>query len=38
VRCDGDCARALGVAAVLPKPVSREHLIAAVRDLLERGR
>jgi CheY-like chemotaxis protein len=38
VRCDGDCARALGVAAVLPKPVSREQLIAAVRDVLERGR
>lgn len=34
VRCHGDCARSLGVAGVLPKPVSRESVIGAVRDAL----
>jgi DNA-binding response OmpR family regulator len=33
VLCTGDCADALGVAGVLPKPVSREALIAGVRKL-----
>lgn len=37
VRCHGDCARSLGVAGVLPKPVSRESVITAVRDVLRRG-
>ncbi len=35
VRCGGDCARALGVAGVLPKPVAREALLAAVDELLQ---
>ena len=30
VRCEGACARALGVAGVLPKPVTRDALLAAV--------
>lgn len=34
VKCVGDCARALGVAGVLPKPVARDALLAAVRALL----
>lgn len=34
VESDGAVARALGVAGVLPKPVSREALIAAARRLL----
>jgi DNA-binding NarL/FixJ family response regulator len=33
VLCSGDCADALGVAGVLPKPVSREALTAGVRKL-----
>jgi CheY-like chemotaxis protein len=33
VLCTGDCADALGVAGVLPKPVTREALIAGVRKL-----
>lgn len=36
VLCTGDCADALGVAGVLPKPVSREALIAGVRKLARR--
>lgn len=31
---DGCCARQLGVAAVLPKPVSREALLDTLRPLL----
>jgi CheY-like chemotaxis protein len=34
VKCGGNCARALGVAGVLPKPVARDALIEAIRDLL----
>jgi DNA-binding NarL/FixJ family response regulator len=34
VKCGGDCAQALGVAGVLPKPVPRAELLAAVRRLL----
>ncbi|MFP5406970.1 MAG: response regulator [Gammaproteobacteria bacterium] len=34
VACSGPCARQFGVAGVLPKPVSREALITAVRALL----
>lgn len=34
VRCGGECARALGVAGVLPKPIAREALIEAVDGLL----
>ncbi len=33
VLCTGDCADALGVAGVLPKPVSRQALIKGVREL-----
>jgi CheY-like chemotaxis protein len=33
VGCCGPCAQSLGVAGVLPKPVSREALIGAVRRL-----
>lgn len=36
VLCTGDCADALGVAGVLPKPVSREALLAGVRKLARR--
>jgi DNA-binding response OmpR family regulator len=36
VLCTGDCADALGVAGVLPKPVSREALVAGVRKLARR--
>ncbi len=34
VSCGGNCARALGVDGVLPKPVARDDLIAAIRDLM----
>lgn len=33
VGCSGPCAESLGVSGVLPKPVSREALIGAVRRL-----
>ena len=33
VGCSGPCAQSLGVSGVLPKPVSREALLAAVRRL-----
>jgi hypothetical protein len=33
VECTGELARSLGVAGVLPKPLRRETLIAAVRNL-----
>jgi DNA-binding response OmpR family regulator len=35
VRCGGNCARALGVDGVLPKPIAREAMIATVRNLLQ---
>jgi DNA-binding response OmpR family regulator len=35
VACGGQCARALGVAGVLPKPIARDTLIATVRNLLQ---
>lgn len=38
VKCGGACARALGVAGVLPKPVTQDTLIATVRNLLLRDR
>jgi len=34
VKCGGDCARALGVARVLPKPVPRDTLVTLVEELL----
>lgn len=37
VGCCGPCAESLGVAGVLPKPVSRETLIGAVRRLARAG-
>lgn len=38
VRCTGGCARSLGVAGVLPKPIGRDALIGAVEGLLRAGR
>jgi DNA-binding response OmpR family regulator len=35
VKCSGECARALGVAGVLPKPVGREALVGAVKQLVD---
>jgi len=34
VECGGNCARSLGVDGVLPKPIGRDALIAAIRNLL----
>jgi DNA-binding response OmpR family regulator len=34
VRSDGACAHRLGVAAVVPKPIAREKLLAAVERLV----
>ncbi len=34
IACKGAVARSLGVASVLPKPVSRETLVSAVRNLI----
>lgn len=34
VQCGGNCAKALGVAGVLPKPVGQDALITAIRNLL----
>jgi DNA-binding response OmpR family regulator len=34
VRSDGACARRLGVAGVVPKPIARERLLAAVERLV----
>ncbi len=36
VACDSDCARALGVAGVLPKPFARQALIGAVEHIVSR--
>jgi FixJ family two-component response regulator len=36
VKCGGNCARALGVAGVLPKPVARDALLDAIRDVIQR--
>ena len=35
VKCGGNCARSLGVAGVLPKPVARDALLDAIRGLLQ---
>jgi DNA-binding response OmpR family regulator len=37
VSCSGGCAQRLGVAGVLPKPVSRETLLAAVARFAARA-
>lgn len=34
VKCSGGCAHALGVTGVLPKPIGREALVTAIRNLL----
>jgi DNA-binding NarL/FixJ family response regulator len=38
VACSGGCAQRLGVAGVLPKPLSRETLLAAVARFAAGGR
>lgn len=38
VQCSGGCAHALGVSGVLPKPLTREALVAALRNLPPAGR
>jgi DNA-binding response OmpR family regulator len=38
VKCSGECARALGVAGVLPKPVDREVLVGVVKQLAQDAR
>jgi CheY-like chemotaxis protein len=38
VCCSGPCAQRLGVAGVLPKPLSREAIVAAVTNVARRGR
>lgn len=38
VQCSGGCAHALGVSGVLPKPLTREALVAALRNLPPTGR
>jgi CheY-like chemotaxis protein len=38
VCCSGPCARRLGVAGVLPKPLSREAFVTAVADLARPAR
>ena len=35
VECGGHCARALGVAGVLPKPIAQDALISAIRNLVQ---
>lgn len=35
IRSDGACARRLGVAGVVPKPISRDKLLAAVDRLVQ---
>jgi len=37
VSCEGGCAKRLGVAGVLPKPLSRDALLAAVARFAPRG-
>lgn len=35
VECGGHCARELGVAGVLPKPLAQDTLISTIRNLLQ---
>jgi DNA-binding response OmpR family regulator len=37
VQWNGECARALGVAGVLPKPITRDALVSVVDTLLRRA-
>lgn len=37
VECSGPCAKSLGVAGVLPKPVPRDLLVSTVQRLARRG-